>query len=59
MTNSCNCAQTLRDLYDETNPEVRIGEITFTPSRIMEELDPIAFHQDLSAICECEDSNVS
>lgn len=32
-----------RDLLNECYPEVQIGYLTFLPSRIVEELDPIAF----------------
>jgi hypothetical protein len=32
-----------RDMLDECYPEVEIGCLTFSPSRIIGELDPIAF----------------
>jgi len=32
-----------RQMLDECYPEVQIGCLTFSPSRIVEELDPIAF----------------
>ena len=31
------------DILDECYPEVTIGNCTFSPSRVMKELDPIAF----------------
>lgn len=38
-----NYEQEYRDLLDEIYPEVKIGYLTFSPSRIVEELDPTAF----------------
>jgi len=35
--------QRYRDDLDETNEEIKLGELTFLPSRVIEELDPIAF----------------
>jgi hypothetical protein len=32
-----------RDMIDECEPVVKVGGLSFTPSRIIEELDPIAF----------------
>jgi len=31
------------NFLDETHEEVKIGELTFSPSRILKELDPTAF----------------
>lgn len=47
--------QATREHLDEFHPEVNIGDNTFDASRVLEELDPIAFHQyELDLI----DSNV-
>ena len=35
--------QKMRYMLDECYPEVKIGNLTFSPSRIVEELDPTAF----------------
>lgn len=35
--------QAVRDMLDESYPEVKIGQLTFTASEIVEQLDPIAF----------------
>jgi len=35
--------QAVRDILDESYPEVKIGQLTFTASEIVEQLDPIAF----------------
>lgn len=32
------------DMLDECNPEIKIGYITLSPSRVLEECDPIAYH---------------
>ncbi len=32
-----------REMLDECYPEVQIGYLTFSPSRIVEKLDPTAF----------------
>jgi hypothetical protein len=32
-----------RDMIDECEPVVKVGGLSFTPSRIIEELDPTAF----------------
>ena len=37
-----------RDMLDDRYEEVRIGYLTFSPSRIVEELDPTAFRYGLS-----------
>lgn len=33
-----------REFIDEVNEPLKIGNISFTPSRVLEELDPIAFN---------------
>lgn len=38
-----NYEQEYRDFLDELYPAVVIGGLTFSPSRIVEELDPTAF----------------
>ena len=40
--------QEYRDFLDEIYPEVTLGQLVFSPSRIIEELDPIAFRVGLS-----------
>jgi len=37
-----------RDMIDECEPVVRVGGLSFTPSRIIEELDPTAFRCGVS-----------
>jgi hypothetical protein len=37
-----------RDMIDECEPVVKVGGLSFTPSRIIEELDPIAFRCGVS-----------
>lgn len=32
-----------REMLNDRHPEIQIGYLTFSPSRIVEELDPIAF----------------
>ena len=41
------------ELLDEIYGEVKLGNLTFSPSRIIRELDPIAYRTGLS---EYEDS---
>lgn len=31
------------DFLNETSPEIKIGYLTFSPSRVLRELDPIAY----------------
>lgn len=40
--------QMFRDSIDETTETIQIGSISFTPSRVLEELDPIAFRCGVS-----------
>jgi len=35
--------QRYRDDLNETHEEIKIGVVTFLPSRVLEEVDPIAF----------------
>lgn len=35
--------QRVIDILDECYPEIKIGSLTFSPSKIVQELDPIAF----------------
>ena len=35
--------QRYRDMLDECEPEVKVGGLTFAVSRVIEELDPVAF----------------
>lgn len=40
--------QHFREMLDECSDEVQIGCLTFSPSRIVEELDPVAFRCGVS-----------
>ncbi len=40
------------DMWDETYPPVSIGNLTFMPSRIVRELDPIAYRVGFHEWCE-------
>jgi hypothetical protein len=33
---------------DECNPDYKLGYLTFTASRILKEMDPVAYDQDLA-----------
>jgi hypothetical protein len=35
--------QIYRDMLDESGPEVHVAGLSFMPSRVVEELDPVAF----------------
>lgn len=35
--------QIYRDMLDECEPEVNVAGLSFVPSRVVEELDPVAF----------------
>ena len=39
-----------RDLLDECYPEVTIGNLTFSASRIIEKLDPVAFDMTMDGM---------
>ena len=41
-----------RDFLDEVEPEITVAGYTFSPSRVLEELDPIAFHEGFQAYTE-------
>lgn len=43
MTSEESLLEDYREMLDECNAEVRIGYLTFSPSRVLEILDPIAF----------------
>ena len=53
-----------KEMIDETTPEINIGSLTFSPSRILEELDPIAFrcrfndYQEYEEAYECTKCNI-
>lgn len=36
-------AELYDDMLDETNPEVVIGGLTYLPSQVLKEVDPIAY----------------
>jgi hypothetical protein len=40
--------QSFDEMFDEIYPVVKFGELTFYPSRILKELDPIAYQISLS-----------
>lgn len=48
--------QLYRDMLDEYEPEVRVGGLSFCASRIVEELDPVAFR---CGVCDYADSLVN
>ncbi len=43
-----DCEQAYRDMLDETCEQVTVGGLTFSPSRVIEELDPVAFRCGVS-----------
>lgn len=43
ITTMSEARQAYRDMIDEVTGDIRIGTIEFQPSRVLEELDPIAF----------------
>ena len=47
-------------LLDESYPEVKIGQLTFSPSQIVKECDPVAFRcmvADEPIQYQCDDCN--
>jgi len=47
--------QIYRDMLDESGPEVNVSGLSFMPSRVVEELDPVAFR---CGVCDYVDSLV-
>jgi hypothetical protein len=47
--------QIYRDMLDESGPEVHVAGLSFMPSRVVEELDPVAFR---CGVCDYVDSLV-
>lgn len=45
-------------MLDECYPEVKIGYLTFSPSRIVKELDPIAYRCGMSDWLDSEELEV-
>jgi hypothetical protein len=41
-------AELFDDMLDETNPEVVIGGLTYLPSQVLKEVDPIAYRVGMS-----------
>jgi hypothetical protein len=48
--------QLYRDMLDDVEPEVRVAGLSFCASRIVEELDPVAFR---CGVCDYADSMVN
>jgi hypothetical protein len=48
--------QLYRDMLDECEPEVKVAGLSFCASRIVEELDPVAFR---CGVCDYADSLVN
>jgi hypothetical protein len=48
--------QLYRDMLDELEPEVKVAGLSFCASRIIEELDPVAFR---CGVCDYADSLVN
>ena len=46
--------QEYSDMIDECYPEIKIGCCTFSPSRVLYELDPIAYHCGFSDWLDAE-----
>ena len=48
-----------RDFLDEVEPEVTVAGYTFLPSRVLEEMDPVAFNEGFQSYAEaCVDSGI-
>jgi len=57
VVNHCEAVdgeQSFRDMIDECQGPVCIGSIEFVPSRVLEELDPIAFRCGMSDYMDSE-----
>jgi hypothetical protein len=51
MTKSLSYADAVEmfdQCLDDTNPDYKLGYLTFTASQILKELDPVAYEQDLA-----------
>lgn len=48
--------QLYRDMLDECEPEIKVGGLSFCASRIVEELDPVAFQ---CGVCDYADGLVN
>ena len=40
------------DVLDDTNPMVKVGYLSFMPSMVLRELDPVAYREDFILFCD-------
>ena len=40
------------DVLDDTNPTVKVGYLSFMPSMVLRELDPVAYREDFLLFCD-------
>lgn len=43
----------LKDLIDDSHPEIKIGQLTYLAGDVLRKLDPIAFSQEVLAFIDC------
>ena len=46
------------EILNETNEEIKIGNLTFLPSEVLKEIDPIAYRQAVLDIADCENIEI-
>jgi len=45
--------QLFEEMLDDTNPMVKVGYLSFMPSTVLRELDPVAYREDFIQYCDC------
>ena len=44
--------QSFEEMLDECNPVVKVGYLSFCPSQVLRELDPVAYREDFILYCD-------
>ena len=44
--------QSFEEMMDECNPAVMVGNLSFSPSEVLRELDPVAYRESFGYYCD-------
>ena len=44
--------QSFEEMLDEVHPVVKVGYLSFSPSEVLRELDPVAYREDFILYCD-------
>jgi hypothetical protein len=48
----------VNEILDETNEEIKIGNLTYLPSQVLKKVDPIAYRQTVLEIANAENIDI-